>query len=36
MEALKIDISKVFGFVPREDIYKLALKAERCSKGTGK
>ena len=26
MEALKIDISKVFGFVPRADIYSLSAK----------
>jgi glucose-6-phosphate isomerase len=28
METLKIDISKVFGFVPREEIYKLESKVK--------
>jgi len=31
MEALKIDISKVFGFIPKADIYGLAAKAAECA-----
>jgi glucose-6-phosphate isomerase len=40
METLKIDISKVFGFVPRTDIYNLSARATECAvtleKKTGK
>jgi glucose-6-phosphate isomerase len=40
METLKIDVSKVFGFVPRTDIYNLSAKAQECAlsleKKTGK
>jgi glucose-6-phosphate isomerase len=40
MEALKVDISKVFGFVPQADIYGLSLKtielARALEKKTGK
>ena len=40
MEALKIDISKVFGFVPKADIYNLSDKAiesaQALEKKTGK
>ena len=32
METLKIDISKVFGFVPREEIYKLESKVKDAAK----
>jgi glucose-6-phosphate isomerase len=31
MESLRIDISKVFGFVPEQDIYKLASEASGCA-----
>ncbi len=40
MESLKIDISKVFGFVPKTDIYSLSEKtveyARALEKKTGK
>ena len=36
MELLKIDISKVFGFVPRADIYDLSGKAIECVKALEK
>jgi glucose-6-phosphate isomerase len=32
METLKIDISRVFGFVPREEIYKLESKVNEAAK----
>jgi glucose-6-phosphate isomerase len=32
METLKIDISKVFGFVPREEIYKLESRVKDAAK----
>ena len=36
MEALKIDISKVYGFVPKDDIYGLAEKTIESAKALEK